>query len=171
MKQYTFVLNFGYVENSRMAYMPFTSMNKYKDAKTALMDLALFLKEQYLIKHSVKPKKCCLASKEKDPSAEFCSKCGRSLKEEEFDSEFFEEWLGELSCTDVDRYHGDYIDYDTSHRWQSNGLEGAPNQRFVYHAEWVLAAAIGYPHRDNKTWEDICEQRTKYKRESFAYDA
>lgn len=168
MKQYTFVLNFGYVENASMVYMPFTSAHKYKDAKEALVDLAEFLKEQYLKHYSSKPKKCCLVSKDKDPAAEFCSKCGHSLKEEEFDADHFQDWLKELDCTDVDRFHGDYIDYDESFRWQSDGLEGAPNQRFVYNAEWVLSAAIGHPHYD-KTWEKICQERTKEKRESFLW--
>lgn len=168
MKQYTFVLNFGYVENASMVYMPFTSTNKYKDAKDALVDLAEFLKEQYLKHYSSKPKKCCLASKDKDPTAEFCSKCGHSLKEEEFDADHFQDWLRGLDCTDVDRFHGDYIDYDESFRWQSDGLEGAVNQRFVYNAEWVLSAALGYPHHD-KTWEKICQERTKEKRESFLW--
>ncbi len=169
MKQYTFVLNFGYVESSSLSYFPFTSTGKYKNAKEALIDLALFLKEQYLIKHSAKPKKCCLKSKEKDSSAEYCSKCGTSLQEEEFDSEHFEDWLRNMSGCDIDSFHGEFIDYDTSYRWQTDGLEGAPNQRFVYQAEWVLAAAIGHPHRNDQTFEIICKERTKEKRESFSY--
>src|SRR5574337_2038651 len=68
MKQYTFVLNFGYVESSGLSYMPFTSTGKYKDAKEALVDLAKFLKEQYLVQYENKPKKCCLAAKNKDPA-------------------------------------------------------------------------------------------------------
>lgn len=171
MKQYTFVLNFGYVESASMVYMPFTSLNKYKDAKDALLDLANFLKEQYLLKYQSKPKKCCLASKDKDPTAEYCSKCGHSLEEEEFDAEHFQEWLKEFDCSNVDSFASNYIDYDESFRWQSNGLEGAPNQRFVYNAEWVLAAALGHPHRDTQTWEKICQDRTKAKRESFSYYA
>jgi hypothetical protein len=169
MKSYTFVLNFGYVESSGLSYMPFTSSGKYKGAKEALVDLAKFLKEQYLVQHESKPKKCCLASKAKDASAVYCAKCGHTLAEEEFNDEHFVEWLRELDGLDIDRYHGDYIDYDTSHRWQSEGLEGAVNQRFVYQAEWVLTAALGYPHREDQTFEDICKERTKEKRESFSY--
>jgi hypothetical protein len=169
MKQYTFVLNFGYVESSGLSYMPFTSSGKYKDAKEALIDLAKFLKEQYLLKYESKPKKCCLASKNKDSTSEFCSKCGRSLFEEEFNGEHFIDWLREFGGLDIDNFHASYIDYDDSHRWQSNGLEGAPNQRFVYQADWVLAAAIGHPHRDTQTFEKICQDRTKAKRESFSY--
>lgn len=169
MKAYIFVPNFGYVESSRLSYMPFTSLGKYKNAKEALVDLAKFLQEQYLINHSSKPKKCCVASKEKDTSAEFCSKCGSSLEEDEFDSEHFQEWLSNMSCCDINGFHDEFIDYDTSHRWQSDGLEGAPNQRFVYNAEWVLSAALGYPHRDDQTFEKICQDRTKEKRESFMY--
>lgn len=149
--------------------MPFTSTGKYKDAKEALVDLAKFLKEQYLVQYENKPKKCCLAAKNKDASAEFCSKCGHSLVEEEFNSDHFTEWLRELDGVDIDNFHSSYIDYDEDHRWQSNGLEGAPNQRFVYNAEWVLAAAIGYPYRAGQTFEKICQDRTKAKRESFSY--
>lgn len=169
MKQYTFVLNFGYVESASMVYMPFSSTGKYKDAKDALVDLAKFLKEQYLSKYETKPKKCCIVSKEKDSTSEFCSKCGRSLQEEEFDEKHFQEWLTRMDCSNVDSFHGEFIDYDEDYRWQSNGLEGAPNQRFVYNAEWVLAAALGYPHRSEQTWEKICQDRTKAKKESFSY--
>ena len=171
MKQYTFVLNFGYVESSGLSYLPFSSTGKYKDAKEALVDLAKFLQEQYNLGHATEPKKCCISSKEKDAEAEFCAKCGRSLKEEEFNDEHFTEWLSDMNCANVDSFHGEFIDYDTSHRWQSNGLEGAPNQRFVYNAEWVIAAALGYPHRTEQTFEKICQDRTKAKRESFSYYA
>jgi hypothetical protein len=169
MKQYTFVLNFGYVESAGLSYLPFSSTGKYKGAKEALVDLAKFLKEQYLLQHETKPKKCCISSKEKKDGAEFCSKCGRSLAEEEFNDEHFTEWLSDMNCANIDSFHGEFIDYDTSHRWQANGLEGALNQRFVYQAEWVMAAALGYPHRDTHTFEDICKERTKEKRESFSY--
>jgi hypothetical protein len=169
MKQYTFVLNFGYVESSSLSYFPFSSTGKYRNAKEALLDLAKFLKEQYLLQHTAKPKKCCTASKEKDSAAEFCSKCGKSLAQEEFDDEHFIEWLNNMSLSNIDSFHGEFIDYDDDHRWQSGGLEGAPNQRFVYHADWVIAAAIGYPHHPDQTFEDICKDRTKSKRESFMY--
>lgn len=168
-KAYTFVLNFGYVESSSLSYMPFSSKAKYNTAKDALVDLALFFKEQYLLSHKVRLKKCCTANKTKDPSANFCSKCRSPLKEEKFDDEDFTDWLRGMSGCDIDSFHGEFIDHNTTYRWQSNGLEGAPNQRFVYQAEWVLAAALGYLHRDDRTFEDICKDRTKEKRESFSY--
>lgn len=170
MKQYTFVLNFGYVESTMLSYFPFSSTNKYRDAKEALIDLSMFLKEQYLLSHTDSPKECCSSSKEKDSTAQFCSKCGKTLAEEDFDDEDFIHWLRQMSTCDVDSYHGDFIDYDEDHRWQSNGLEGALNQRFVYQAEWVIAAALGYPHRYDNTFGDICNDRTKAKSESFSYD-
>jgi hypothetical protein len=169
MKQYTFVLNFGYVESSSLSYLPFSSTDKYRDAKEALIDLAEFLKEQYLLQHETKPKKCCIASKEKDATAEFCPKCGHSLTKEEFNDEHFTQWLSDMECANIDSFHGEFIDYDESHPWQYNGLEGALNQRFVYQAEWVIAAALGYPHRKEQTFEKICQDRTKTKRESFSY--
>jgi hypothetical protein len=168
-KQYTFVLNFGYVESSGLSYMPWSSSEKYATAKDALVDLANFFKEQYLIQHKTDLRSCCNANKLKDPEAKFCSKCRRALKEPEFDSEHFTEWLSNMSNCTIDSFHGEFMDYDESLRWQSDGLEGALNQRFVYQAEWVLAAAIGYPHRSDRTFEDICKARTKEKRESFSY--
>jgi len=167
-KQYTFVLNFGYVESAGLSYMPWASTEKYANAKDALIDLATFFKEMYLIQHKVE-RACCEANKKKDSEAAFCSKCSRSLKEEKFNDEHFTEWLSNMGGSNIDSFHGEFIDYDTSLRWQSNGLEGALNQRFIYQAEWVLAAAIGYPHRDDRTFEDICKARTKEKRESFEY--
>lgn len=169
MKQYTFVLNFGYVESSSLSYFPFTSTGKYKDAKEALVALATWLREEYLKPMQVKLKKCCEATKSKDPEADFCSKCRQSLHDHEFDSESFEEWLREMAGCDIDSFHSNYIDYDEDDPWQTGLLEGAPNPRFVYNAEWVITAALGHPHRSDRTFEDICKDRTKKKIESFSY--
>lgn len=166
-KRYTLVLNFGYVESARLAYMPWISRQTYRDAKEALLDLAVFLRDQYLIEHTPKLKKCCTATQAKDSSAAFCSKCGYSLAEVEFDGEHFSEWLRELD-TDVDTFHG-LIEWNPENRWQAEGLEGAPNPRFVYQAEWVLAAAVGHPKREDVTFETICKARTKSRSESFSY--
>jgi hypothetical protein len=171
MKQYTFVLNFGYVESSMLSYFPFVSSNKYRDAKSALIDLSLFLKEQYHIRYAKDPRDCCLKSKENDSEAKYCSRCSSSLVEEPFDDENFVDWLRRMSTCDVDTFHADIIEYDEEHRWQPDGLEGGTNLRFVYQAEWVIAAAIGYPHREGRTFEDICKDRTKAKRDSFSYYA
>lgn len=169
MKKYTFVLNFGYVESSGLCFMPWTSLGSYKDAKSALLDLALFLKEQYMSQFDQQPKQCCTNTKQKDAEAEFCSKCRRQLTDEVLDGEQFTDWLRSMDGVDVDNFHGEFIEWDDTHRWQSNGLEGMPNQRFVYQAEWVLAAAVGYSHGGNNTFEKICENRTKSKEESFSY--
>lgn len=166
-KRYTLVLNFGYVESARMAFMPWTSKQSFRDAKEALVDLAGFLRDQYLIEHALKRKKCCTVTKTKDVSAGFCSKCGCSLIEATFDGAHFSDWLRELD-TDVDTFHG-IIAWDLTNRWQSEGLEGAPNPRFVYQAEWVLAAAVGHPKDANMTFEKICKDRTKRRAENFNY--
>lgn len=169
MKHYTFVLNFGYVESSGLCYMPWTSKQTYANAKDALLDLALFLKEQF-IGEPTQLKKCCATSKQKDSEAEFCTKCGESLADPNWDGEQFIDWLRGLDGVDVDTFHGDFIEWDDTHRWQTDGLEGSPNQRFVYQAEWVLAAAVGYSHGGNPVkFEEICKQRTKNKVESFSY--
>jgi NADH pyrophosphatase NudC (nudix superfamily) len=119
-KRYTLVLNFGYVESQRLAYMPWTSKQTFKDAKEALVDLANFLKERYLEENKTDLKKCCLKTREKDATAEFCSKCGHALAEEEFDGERFSEWLRDLD-TDIDTFHG-YISWDPDARWQAEGM-------------------------------------------------
>lgn len=171
MKQYTFVLNFGYVESSMLSYFPFVSSGKYRDAKAALVDLSLFLKEQYLEIHKVDPKVCCNRSKAKDVEAKYCSSCRASLTEEPFDDENFIDWLRQMSTCDVDTFDGEFTEYNEENRWQPNGLEGGLNLRFVYQAEWVIAAALGYPHHEDQTFEDICKDRTKAKRDSFSYYA
>lgn len=168
MKAYTFVLNFGYVESASISFVPFTSSLKYRDAKTALVDLAMFLKDQFLGEPE-ELKACCVGTKMKDDDAKFCSKCRTSLEEEEFESDRFIQWLSEMSLCNVDSLSGEFIPYNPSDRWQAGDLEGASNQRFVYQAEWVLAAAVGYAHREGRTFEVLCKERTKSKRESFSY--
>jgi len=108
-------------------------------------------------------------SKEKDSEAKYCSKCSRSLTEKIFNHEAFIDWLVSMDGCDINNFAEEFIEYDESHRWQSNGLEGALNQRFVYQAEWVITAALGYPYREDRTFEYICKERTKEKRESFSY--
>lgn len=166
-KRYTFVLNFGYVESSRLGYMPWTSANSFKDAKAALLDLAAFLKEQYLLNTHAEPKKCCIATKNKDATAEYCTKCGCRAFDQEFDPENFIDWLRDLD-TDTDTFSG-YIEWEPHPKWQAGLLEGAPNQRFVYHAEWVIAAALGHHQHKDHTFETICKERTKSKKDSFSY--
>jgi hypothetical protein len=165
-KRYTLVLNFGYVEQQRLSYMPWTSNQKFKDAKEALLDLALFLKERYLAENTPQLRKCCIASKENGASS-FCAKCGLRLATEEPDGEEFAEWLVQLD-TNVDGFHG-LIEWDPDNRWQSDKLEGAPNQRFVYEAELVLTVAAGFAGRQDKTFEAICRNRTESQKSSFSY--
>ena len=172
-KTYTFVLNFGYAESGGLAFLPWTSQVTFATAKEARVDLAAFLKEEYLLKHASELRKCCQASKEKDSQAVYCAKCGQSLTEEEFDPEGYMEWVAEIAGCDNDTFHGDYIDWDESKRWQSNGLEGAltkgANTRFVYVAEKVLAAAIGHSPDDRVTIDSIFKDRTKSGGSSFSF--
>lgn len=165
-KRYTLVLNFGYVESQSLSYMPWTSTKPYKDAKEALLDLATFLKEQYL-DEAFPLNRCCLGTKEKDSEAEYCSKCGRHISEPEFYGDDFSDWLRMLN-TDINTFHG-IIEWNPDHRWQAGGLEGTKNQRFVYQAEWVLCAALGYPKEEGRTFETICKERTKSRKDSFTY--
>lgn len=167
-KRYTFVLNFGYAESGHMGYMPWTSRRTYKDAKDALVDLATFLKEQFVSDENEPPtKKCCVANHEKEPEAQYCSKCGRDIGATEFDGEEFVDWCRQLD-TDIDTFAG-MVECDREARWQAGLLEGSPNQRFVYNAELVLAAAVGHVHHDKHDWEAICKARTKSKKDAFTY--
>ena len=169
-KAYTFVLNFGYAESARMSFMPWTSSEKYATARDALVDLGTYLKEKYEERHEVKPCSCCTASLSKDEEAIYCGKCGRSLKvDDEFDVEGFMEFVSEMNGCDVDTFHGEYIDYSEDARWQPGFLEGTSNQRFVYQAEKVLAAAIGHTPDEQSTLEVICATRTKSKDEIFTF--
>jgi hypothetical protein len=169
-KEYTLVLNFGYVESSKLSYIPWTSKQKYGNARDAVVDLAMYLKEKFLEKHEVKLKKCCLDSKAKDAEAKFCKKCGKSLEvDEEFDVEGYMDFVHCIGDCDIDTFHGDYIDFNDSDRWQAEGLEGAKNPRFVYQAEKVLAAAIGHSPDERRSFEEICKQRTANKTDSFAF--
>lgn len=167
-KRYTFVLNFGYVESQSLSFMPWVSNKQYKDAKEALIDLATFFKEQYLEGTHLVLKKCCRSTKDKDLDAKFCSKCGGPLEEDGMEGEIFIDWLRNMSVQDNNGM-GDFVEWDKTHRWQYGQLEGSPNQRFVYQAEWVLASALGYDHYDGRTFEKICKERTKSKKESFSY--
>lgn len=166
-KRYTFVLNFGYVESQRLAFMPWTSKQKFKDAKEGLLDLANWLKERYLEEDKQEPKACCIKTKAKDAGAVYCTKCRRELDEPEFDGELFSDWLIQLD-TDIDGFHG-LISWDPDARWEAGHLEGSPNPRYVYNAEWVLAAAAGDPKDPDVTFADICKARTKSKQDSFTY--
>lgn len=169
-KSYTFVLNFGYAESARLGFVPFTSSNKFSNAREALQDLAEFFKAKFIEQEFVETKQCCLNTKEKDSEAEFCSKCRKSLAAFEFDGEIFVEWLVQMGDCDQDNFSANFIEWNEEDpSWQSNGLEGTKNQRFVYQAQWVLGAAVGYSHQGQKTFENICSERTSEKRESFSY--
>lgn len=169
-KPYTFVLNFGYAESGGMSFTPFTSKVSFATAKEALIDLATFFKEQYLLHHAVKLKKCCEANKAKDPAVEFCAKCGRSVVDEEFDAEGYMEYVQSVDGTNCDSFHGDIMDYDQSFRWQCEGLESGKNLRFVYQAESVLATCIGHsPYPDKVTLQRIFKDRTQRKSTSFSF--
>jgi len=168
-KRYTFVLNFGYVESQSLSYMPWVSEEQFKDAKEALVDLATFLKEQFMIDRKPKLKKCCTASKEKDPSSEFCSKCGAQIKDMGFDGEDFSDWLYQMGFTNTDGFHAEFIEWNQNDRWQAGQMEGSPNHRYVYNAEHVLAAAVGHPKDLKRTFGLLCKERTKSKLDSFTY--
>lgn len=168
MKTYTFLLNFGYAESGRLAYVPFTSTQKFANAKIALVDLANFFKEHYLELHKPKLKKCCLDNKAKDSTAQFCSKCSKSLVDQDFDDEGYMEFVMDIGGCDTDSY-GEYVDFSADVRWEAGMLGLNKDTRVVYQAEKVLAAAIGHSPDDRVTIERIFEQRTKSKSEDFSF--
>ena len=174
-RTYTFLLSCGYAESASLSFMPFTSSEKYASAAVALMDLAAYLKEQYDERHGPRePKACCLSTKKKDGEALFCSKCRSSLVPEGFDEERFMDFVSGACQSDIDTFHGDYIDWDEDDRWQSDGgaLESAVQDksvRFVYTAEKVMAAALGHSPDDRVTIESIFKDRTKGGGKSFSF--
>lgn len=163
-KQYTLILNFGYAESGRLGFMPWTSKKKFKDAKEAILDLARYLKDRYLENTSRPLKKCCQKSTENE-GAEYCLKCGHPLIESVFVGERFSDWLIGLD-TDANTFH-EYIAWDSDPEWEAGTF--GPNQRFVYQAEAVLAAAVGSPKDPDITFEEICRRRTKSKSDDFTY--
>ncbi len=172
MKTYTFLLNFGYAESGGLSYLPFTSRKRFATAKGALIDLAEFLKEHYVQRYTPKLRKCCQANRAKDPTAEFCAKCGTSVADAEFDPEGYMEFVEGIANCDVDGFHGGYIDYDDGYRWQSEGIDKALKNgsiRLVYVAEKVLAAAIGHSPDDRVNIDSIFKDRTKSKSNSFSF--
>jgi hypothetical protein len=169
-KNYTFLLNCGYAEDAYLSYLPFTSRYKFATAREALIDLALFIKEQYVQRYAHEPKKCCKANRAKDPSAEFCAKCGHKIANEEFDPQGYMQFILDMACCcTVDSFHGNFIDYDEDARWQSEGINTKDAIRCVYVAEKVLAAAIGHSPDDRVNIESIFKDRTKSKDNSFSF--
>lgn len=170
-KRYTFVLNCGYAESQKLASVPFTSRGTYANAKEALLDLAHFFKEHF--RSNEPPKKCCAASKEKAANDPYCSKCGTYLAEEAFDPEAFMAFIQGISDSDLDSFHGDFIEYDESLRWQSEGMDVIEKKgmqtRFVYQAEKVMAAAIGHSPDDRVNIDTIFKRRTESKEKSFSF--
>lgn len=173
-KFYTFVLNFGYVESARLSYLPWTSLEKFSDAKVALIDLASFLKEKYLEGKVRYVKKCCADIKEKDVEAIYCSKCGTFLFfDKKFDVDDYMRYVSGINDCDIDTFHGDYMDLNDDHRWEVGELENAFNNksqvRFVYQAEQVLAAAIGHSPNSRRDIEKIFEERSRSGGNSFSF--
>jgi hypothetical protein len=173
-RPYTFLLNFGYAESGGLSFLPWTSRVTFSTAREALVDLATYLRDVYVSKSVREPRACCVGSREKDPGAQFCHKCGRVLAEVEFDPEAFMQWVSEIGVCDTDTFHGDYIEWDDEARWEAGVLEGAlvkggGGARIVYTAEKVLAAAIGHSPDERVTIESIFEARTKSGSSHFSF--
>ena len=170
-KTYTLVLNCGYAEESAISFVPFTSVNKYANAREAVLDFAEFMKEQF--NQTAELKKCCRNSKKADQGANFCRICGARIsnyREDEFDEEAYMNFIHRVcqaSC--LDDFAGKFGGYADDERWRLADIADAKNIRVIYVAEKVLAAAIGYPSRDDRTFEVICEERTARKTEHFSF--
>lgn len=175
MKFYTFILNFGYVETAAFSYLPFTSSCEFEDDKSALIDLANFLKDSYLdLKFNVESA-CCTDAKKSDSSARYCRTCGRELvKKESFNGEDFTDWLVQMGAgaSDSQSFHSEFVGWQSDLRWEPGVFEmtnGDYKQVFVYNAEWVLAAAVGYNHVGYRTFDNLCEDRVKKNESNFSY--
>jgi hypothetical protein len=147
MKKYIFLLNFGYVESAMLGFVPFSSTKEFSSVKEAFIDLAEFFKSAFMGQKSIQ-QKCCAAASKKSTS-NFCNKCGRSLKEKEFDAEKYIDFVREVGTADVDTYSGEIVDYNYGDsRWQPLDLSecfvNPDSVKVVYVAEKCLAAALGH---------------------------
>lgn len=175
-KLYTFVLNVGYVEHQMLSSVAFSTRASgatFSTARHALIDLADFFKEHFLLKNKSYLKACCDRQRTNDPDTQFCGKCGQSIKEDAFDGDLYADFIHSICTSDVDSFHGDCIDWDDTQRWQHEDmasvfLRKGPEVRFVNEAEKVLVTAIGFPPQD-RTLEDIFKSRTKSGGKVFSY--
>jgi hypothetical protein len=158
-KRYTFLLNFGYAESAMLSYMPWNSRGLYKDARSALVDLAEYLKAQYNGDNGSQASlQCCVTSRKHNNNAKFCSECGRDLRGDEFDPESFATWLYSLGCISVNDM-SDFVECGADAPWEP-GLDSPNfNPLSVYNAEYVICAALGYPRHKDKTFEYVCRGR------------
>lgn len=164
MKTYSFLLNFGYVEDSGLGFTPFVSDKKFSSTKDAFIDLANFLKDAYV--GEPKPKKACCI-KATFTGSKFCGACGKSTKEPEFDPEGFTSFVRQIDGASIDSFHSEIVDYDEEARWQTNLPEDLNEAKIIYNAEWCLAAAIGHSHRSEVTIEKIFKNHRKTNSFSF----
>lgn len=164
MKTYSFLLNFGYVEDSGLSFTPFVSNKKFSSTKDAFIDLANFLKDAFV--GEPKPKKnCCIKSV--SDGLKFCGKCGKSTEEPAFNAEHYTDFVRQIDGASIDSYHSGIVEYDEEARWQTDLPENLNEAKIIYNAEWCLAAAIGHSKRSEVTVDTIFKDHRKTNSFSF----
>lgn len=165
MKAYSFLLSFGYVESQSLGFVPFVCEKKFSSTKAAFIDLATFFKEHYVGEPKEFTKACCKKSVAEE--LDFCGKCGRSLKQPEFDAEGYIEFVRGISGNDIDGYAQMVEDSSCDARWQSALPEDLNAAKIIYNAERCLAAAIGHSDSDQVTIDTIFKNHRKTSVFSF----
>lgn len=165
MKAYSFLLSFGYVESQSLGFVPFVCEKKFSSTKAAFIDLATFFKEHYVGEPKTFSKPCCIKSLESKLA--FCGKCGRGLKQPEFDAEGYIEFVSGINGVDIDGYAQMVEDSSCDARWQADLPEDLNAAKFIYNAERCLAAAIGHSDSDKVTIDTIFKNHRKTNTFSF----
>ena len=166
-KTYTLLLNTGYAEGAAVYFTPFQSVHKHKDAKAALLHLANWLRQSYEAHNSTEGFSCCVVASD-NPNNQFCPKCGRSLADREFDPDAFREWICKVCACTMDDIGANDLRWDDP-EWEIGGSPDLSSARLVFEAEEVISAAIGHSSRKEKTFESICEERTRTKTKHFSF--
>jgi hypothetical protein len=149
----TILLNFGFAEDSSIAYIPMTFTGKgFKDRAEAILSLAEYLKKKFLGDFE-RLDSCCKQYVEQ--SKKFCADCGRNLCEEEFDFYEFEAFLKGLPSLTNDSYGFSWDDSQGETIWTPNvdmvDFCKSKNTLVVISAEKILRLAL----EDFKGLQDV----------------
>ena len=154
------MINFGYAEDSQLAWFSFSTNEKFKTARSVVVSLAEYFKNKFYGKvgNPGVQSACCVKSK--DNGNQFCGTCGhRILDNITFDGEAFEDYLKNTISATCDWFG--YEDYDTAVWSPDSGMEGVLKLKtseilFIYQAEQVFSLALGYnPYPDKKTFDGL----------------
>lgn len=137
MKQYSFLLNFGYAEDSHLGFIPFISDKKFPSATDAFIDLAKFLAA---LNPDDSVSECC-----KNNTSNFCPNCGSPKIIFDFDFEYYSDYFSKMfQLSTLDSYNSLLNDPNEYQRWEPILPKNLSKSYSVYEAEKCLAVALGY---------------------------